>query len=201
MGLNQCCSFVFFIFLLMGLFASPSFASNFISDGVFESHASTGRNLLQTKKARNSIPEFDRLYQSALDGVLMAMYCLSLSAACPVSFEFLNYTIITSQCKGPQYTPSLCCGSFKEFACPYADVLNDLTNDCASIMFSYINLYGKYPPGLFANECKEGKLGLACPAPSPSEVAADENGSQIMRGPIPLLMFLAGFLMVFFRLL
>lgn len=171
MGLNQCFSFVFFIFLLMGLFASPSFASTFISDGVFESHASTGRNLLQTKKA------------------------------CPVNFEFLNYTIITSQCKGPQYTPSLCCGSFKEFACPYAYVLNDLTNDCASIMFSYINLYGKYPPGLFANECKEGKLGLACPAPSPSEVAADQNGSQIMRGPILLLMFLAGFLMVFFPLL
>ncbi|CAK7323889.1 unnamed protein product [Dovyalis caffra] len=131
----------------MGLFASPSFASTFISDGAFESHASTGRNLLQTKKA------------------------------CPVNFEFLNYTIITSQCKGPQYPPSSCCGAFKEFACPYTDVLNDLTNDCASIMFSYINLYGKYPPGLFANECREGKEGLACPALPPSELADEKNGT------------------------
>jgi hypothetical protein len=29
-------------------------------------------------------------------------------------------------------------------------------------MFSYINLYGKYPPGLFSSECKEGKQGLSC---------------------------------------
>ncbi|KAJ6967229.1 hypothetical protein NC652_004707 [Populus alba x Populus x berolinensis] len=78
----------------MGLFASPSFASTFISDGVFESHASTGRNLLQTKKA------------------------------CPVNFEFSE-------------------------------------------------LYNHHKP-------MEGKLGLACPAHQPSEVAADNNGSQII---------------------
>ncbi|KAG6756856.1 hypothetical protein POTOM_040299 [Populus tomentosa] len=132
--------------------------------GVFESHASTGRNLLQTKKA------------------------------CPVNFEFLNYTIITSQCKGPQYPPSSCCASFKEFACPYANLINDLTNECASIMFSYINLNGKYPPGLFSNECKDGKLGLECPAPPPSEPASDKNGSQIMHGPPLLLILLAVFI-------
>ncbi|KAH0436143.1 hypothetical protein IEQ34_026463 [Dendrobium chrysotoxum] len=44
------------------------------------------------------------------------------------------------------------------------DQLNDLTNDCATTMFSYINLYGKYPPGLFAYECREGKEGLDCSA-------------------------------------
>ncbi|KAJ6301420.1 hypothetical protein OIU77_015676 [Salix suchowensis] len=174
MGLNQYFTFVFFIGVLTGLslllllslplsFRVPTF------NGVFESHASLGRNLLQTKKA------------------------------CPVNFEFLNYTIITSQCKGPLYLPGRCCGAFKDFACPYADVLNDLTNDCASIMFSYINLYGKYPPGLFANECKEGKLGLACPALPPSELASDQNGSQIMPAPLLLLMLLAAFL-VFFHL-
>ncbi|WOK92013.1 GPI-anchored protein LORELEI-like [Canna indica] len=74
----------------------------------------------------------------------------------------MNYTIITSRCKGPQYAANLCCTAFKEFACPYADQLNDATNDCATTMFSYINLYGKYPPGLFASECREGKEGLAC---------------------------------------
>ncbi|KAF8409819.1 hypothetical protein HHK36_005898 [Tetracentron sinense] len=79
-------------------------------------------------------------------------------SGCSVNFEFLNYTIITSQCKGPQYLPKLCCTAFKEFACPYADQLNDLTNDCASTMFSYINLFGKYPPGLFAK--KSGFLEL-----------------------------------------
>ena len=124
------------------------------------------------------------------------------SAACPVNFEFLNYTIITSKCKGPKYPSDLCCGAFKEFACPYADVLNDLTNECASTMFSYINLYGKYPPGLFASECREGKLGLACPAPAPSTSANENgngNGSHNMCYPSPLLMLIAGFLLLLFK--
>lgn len=60
------------------------------------------------------------------------------------------------------YPPTLCCNAFKQFACPFADQISDMTTDCATVMFSYINVYGKYPPGLFANECKEGKEGLDC---------------------------------------
>lgn len=169
MGLNGC-SAIFLFFLLVVLIApSSSAATSFISDSAFESHASTSRNLLQAKKA------------------------------CPVNFEFLNYTVITSQCKGPDYPPSRCCSSFKEFACPYRDVLNDLTNDCASTMFSYINLYGKYPPGLFASECREGKLGLECAASSPSQ-SADDNGSQIIHNPSLLLMLTSGFLVLLVHL-
>lgn len=85
-------------------------------------------------------------------------------AACPVNFELKNYTVITSQCKKPDFPAKECCDAFKEFACPYADNINDVTTDCASVMFNYINIYGKYPPGLFANECREGKEGLACPS-------------------------------------
>ncbi|CAJ2665998.1 unnamed protein product [Trifolium pratense] len=107
-------------------------SSPFLSDDIFESTASTGRALLQVQKA------------------------------CGVDFENQNYTIITSQCKGPQYPPKVCCEAFKQFACPFVDEINDLTSDCASIMFSYIMHYGNYPPGLFANECREGKEGLAC---------------------------------------
>ncbi|KAJ0266988.1 hypothetical protein HA466_0008840 [Hirschfeldia incana] len=116
------------------LFLLLSVFSSFISDSVFIKSETlvNGRTLLQQKKA------------------------------CPVNFEFMNYTIITSQCKGPKYPPKKCCAAFKEFACPYVDELNDLSNDCATTMFSYINLYGKYPPGLFANSCKR-KGGLKCP--------------------------------------
>ncbi|KAF4355398.1 hypothetical protein F8388_008095 [Cannabis sativa] len=42
------------------------------------------------------------------------------------------------------------------------NAINDEQSDCASTMFSYINLYGKYPPGLFALQCREGKEGLDC---------------------------------------
>ncbi|KAL7130693.1 hypothetical protein ABFS83_13G151000 [Erythranthe nasuta] len=137
-------------------------ASTFISDGVFGSSVLSERRLLQAKKP------------------------------CPVNFEFQNYTIITSKCKGPQYPPNLCCSAFKDFSCPFADELNDLTNDCASTMFSYINLYGKYPPGLFASMCREGKDGLECPAPAPgtsqSKVANSNSGNQIASGILPVMM-------------
>nr|6A5E_C Chain C, GPI-anchored protein LLG2 [Arabidopsis thaliana]6A5E_D Chain D, GPI-anchored protein LLG2 [Arabidopsis thaliana] len=81
---------------------------------------------------------------------------------CKEDFANKNYTIITSRCKGPNYPANVCCSAFKDFACPFAEVLNDEKNDCASTMFSYINLYGRYPPGIFANMCKEGKEGLDC---------------------------------------
>ncbi|KAI4307541.1 hypothetical protein L6164_030717 [Bauhinia variegata] len=129
--------------LLIMALSVYSFPPTFISDTVFGSRQHVGRNLLRAKKA------------------------------CPVNFEFLNYTIITGKCKGPQYPPKICCSAFKEFACPYADVLNDLSNDCASTMFSYINLYGKYPPGLFASVCREEKQGLKCPALPPPPSAND----------------------------
>lgn len=93
-------------------------SSTYISDTIFEPHRSTGRSLLQNKKN------------------------------CPVNFENQNYTIITSKCKGPKYTADLCCGAFKDFACPFAEQINDMSTNCADTMFSYINLYGKYPPGI-----------------------------------------------------
>ncbi|KAK4439636.1 GPI-anchored protein LLG1 [Sesamum alatum] len=137
-------------------------ASTFISDGIFGSSVLSERRLLQAKKP------------------------------CPVNFEFQNYTIITSRCKGPQYPPKLCCSAFVDFACPFADEINDLTNDCASTMFSYINLYGKYPPGLFASECRDGKSGLECPAPPPGEsekaTANNNSGSPMICNFFPVLM-------------
>ncbi|KAK2639970.1 hypothetical protein Ddye_027765 [Dipteronia dyeriana] len=123
--------------MLMVELCSDKFLLDLDSDDIFESHAGTGRDLLQAKKA------------------------------CPVNFEFLDYTVITSKCKGPKFPAKQCCNAFKDFACPYADEINDLTTDCASTMFSYINLYGKYPPGLFASKCRLDKKGIACPASAP----------------------------------
>ncbi|XP_010051915.2 GPI-anchored protein LLG1 [Eucalyptus grandis] len=142
-------------------------SSSFIHDGVFESREAAGRSLLQAKKS------------------------------CSVDFENQNYTILTSQCKGPQYTAKLCCQAFKEFACPFTDQINDLTTDCASTMFSYINLYGKYPPGLFANECKEGKEGLDCSTVPPPAAALKDSvntsGGELVAKQSLSLMFLGGF--------
>ncbi|VVB04263.1 unnamed protein product [Arabis nemorensis] len=77
----------------------------------------------------------------------------------------MDYKVLTRRCKGPAFPARECCAAFKEFACPYVNHINNLNNDCAKIMFSYMNIYGNYPLGLFANECKETKDGLVCPLP------------------------------------
>ncbi|XP_047937823.1 GPI-anchored protein LLG1-like [Salvia hispanica] len=157
--LNSAHTKLYFILLLCLSLSASLCASTFISDAVFGSSVLGERRLLQAKKS------------------------------CPVNFEFQNYTIITSKCKGPKYPPSLCCSALKEFACPYADELNDLSNDCASTMFSYINLSGKYPPGLFASECREDKLGLVCDASGPGsaqEKSEVNSGVQIEYKLLPV---------------
>lgn len=107
---------------------------------------------------------------------ISANFVVTLSD-CPLNFEFMNYTIITSKCKGPRYPADLCCGALTEFACPYAAELNDLTNNCASTMFSYLNIRARYPPGLFSSECKGGKDGLICPAAGPQSAENSNSGS------------------------
>ncbi|KAG8072176.1 hypothetical protein GUJ93_ZPchr0006g45605 [Zizania palustris] len=138
-------------------------ASPVLSGSAFQgSTGSTGRSLLQAKKS------------------------------CPVNFEFQNYTIITSKCKGPQFPPKECCDAFKEFACPFSDYINDESNDCASTMFSYINLYGKYPPGLFASECRDDKKGLSCAGVTQKETATANAGQQAQNSLLALIILAFG---------
>ncbi|KAK8529608.1 hypothetical protein V6N12_060386 [Hibiscus sabdariffa] len=88
---------------------------------------------------------------------------LQATKECDEDFQHKNYTILTSSCKGPRYPRDGCCNALSEFACPFVEKVNDDRTNCASTMFSYINLYGKYPPGLFANLCTKDKEGLLCP--------------------------------------
>ncbi|KAJ4753178.1 GPI-anchored protein LORELEI [Rhynchospora pubera] len=82
---------------------------------------------------------------------------------CPVDFSKQNYTIITSQCQPTNSNATLCCSSFKAFACPIAAQINDVqNNDCAKTMFKNIHSHGSYQPGFFREMCKESKQGLSC---------------------------------------
>ncbi|KAK4787377.1 hypothetical protein SAY86_011210 [Trapa natans] len=151
-------SSLFHLILLLSLLdLASSSSSSSLSDGIFESQEAPGRALLQAKQS------------------------------CTVDFENQNYTVLTNQCKGPLYEANLCCAAFKQFACPFVAQINDLTTDCASTVFSYINLYGKYPPGLFANECKEGKEGLDCsavpPAAASGKSSANNSNAQKLMAP------------------
>ncbi|CAA2984118.1 Hypothetical predicted protein [Olea europaea subsp. europaea] len=99
---------------------------------------------------------------------------------CPDSTNRRLLQAKKASAKGHYTFPNLRCGAFKEFACPFYDELND----CASVMFSYINLYvmfsyinlyGKYPAGLFASECRESKDGLECSATPPSSSLSEKT--------------------------
>ncbi|PSR95328.1 GPI-anchored protein [Actinidia chinensis var. chinensis] len=117
--------------------------------------------------------------------------------SCTEDFESKNYTIITSQCKGPKYQATSCCAALKKFACPFSDKINDLNTDCAPTMFSYINSFGNYPPALFASLCTEGKEGLSC---TDDEVNAGKpNGVPPRFSQSPMLMLAAGFLILLFN--
>ncbi|XP_056853688.1 GPI-anchored protein LLG3-like [Raphanus sativus] len=130
---------------LLSIIILSGFASSLhISLDEFESHPATSRALLQAKNT------------------------------CKEDFASKNYTIITSRCKGPNYPAKACCSAFKDFACPFAEALNDEKTECASTMFSYVNIYGRYPPGIFANMCKEGKEGLDC-----TDVMAATSSSHV----------------------
>ncbi|XP_057451006.1 GPI-anchored protein LLG3-like [Lotus japonicus] len=129
----------FFSFILsVFLLATLASASTFISNDIFQSETSRGRTLLQADQK-----------------------------PCSVMFEYENYSVLTSQCKGPNYPARVCCEAFKQFACPYTEVINDLSTDCAASMFDWIYIYGKYPAGLFYKNCKEGKEGLDCRSVQP----------------------------------
>ncbi|CAI0461006.1 unnamed protein product [Linum tenue] len=94
-------------------FAYSSFISNGVFDGDQFTRGGPNRDLLQLKKA------------------------------CNVSFQDMDYTILTTQCKGPLYPKDQCCNALKLFACPYTNEINDASTNCAQTMFSYINLQGR----------------------------------------------------------
>jgi len=136
-------------------FFSPPASAEFLSEVALHQPNVGGRSLLQNLKS------------------------------CPISFEFQNYTIITSQCKGPNYTREHCCSAFVEFACPFAQYINDQTTDCATTMFSYINIRGNYPAGLFSSFCQGDKNGLPCeaevPSPSSSENVNASGAHRVLQ--------------------
>ncbi|KAL2943760.1 GPI-anchored protein LLG2 [Bienertia sinuspersici] len=106
------------------------------------------------------------------------------SSDCPVDVQSWNYTVITSKCKGPQYPAKTCCEALRDLACPYSRELNDLDNNCATTMFSYINLYGNYPPGLFANTCRDSERGLECTDAQKSKSSNTSSSTTATATPI-----------------
>ncbi|XP_055809222.1 GPI-anchored protein LLG2-like [Solanum dulcamara] len=159
----------FFLFLFFLLFGLSSSSPSYIKYDVVEARVQTGRALLQQQ------------------------------GNCPIDFERENYTIITSQCKGPHYNSSICCNAFKQLACKHTEEINDVQNGCATTMFNYINLYGKYPPGLFANMCKGDKEGLNCKDVIQPECKTDEQKSHSSKGTTKcstILMVIAAFLII-----
>ncbi|XP_042490201.1 GPI-anchored protein LLG1-like [Macadamia integrifolia] len=165
---GYCCCSILSFVFLLHIIMASA-ASSFLSPNhVIVPEGSTGRKLLQEIKS------------------------------CPVDFEFLNYTIITSQCKSP-YPSQPCCSALNKFSCPYVDELSDSTNDCILTMFSYINLIGKYPASLFSNEC-QGQW-LSCNVTTAPAASVNANGGWVAQNVSPLLILMALFPILLFQIL
>ncbi|KAH9545995.1 hypothetical protein CY35_12G073700 [Sphagnum magellanicum] len=115
-------------------------------------------------------------YEGVAEGDIGVRKLLQAVHQCPENFGLQNYSSITSVCKAPDYNKTLCCSSFTMFTCRFLTYFNDPSTNCASTLFSYLNLAGNYPPGLFANLCTQGdQQGIPCPitpAPSPNPSSA-----------------------------
>nr|XP_043635068.1 GPI-anchored protein LLG1-like [Erigeron canadensis] len=153
-------SFLFLLFCCVIYSSTCCFSSPLsISDGVFSGSSdspssSFGRALLQENNQK----------------------------LCPLDFVSMNYTIITSKCKAPEYPAEICCKAFRDFACPYWVYLNDLSTECAVIMFTSVRRY--YPPGIFAESCQHSKTELECrPGERIDNIATDFNSSRNIRSP------------------
>ncbi|CAK9199484.1 unnamed protein product [Sphagnum jensenii] len=109
-------------------------------------------------------------YEGVAEGDIGVRKLLQAVHQCPENFGLQNYSSITSVCKAPDYDKTLCCSSFTMFTCRFLTYFNDPSTNCASTLFTYLNLAGNYPPGLFANLCTQGdQQGIPCPiAPAPS---------------------------------
>nr|GMC53652.1 gpi-anchored protein lorelei [Ipomoea batatas] len=161
---SSSCVVTIYSILVLCLHFLTTFSSSSSDEGVFVSQYSTettgigigiGRNLLQAK-----IP-------------------------CSKSFEFENYTILTSQCKAPYEPLQPCCDAFTQFACPFSQFLNNQSTDCSDLMFNYIDQKSGFPKGLFSN-CKGDQDGLICATPPPDSTA----GVTVGLGTPPPIQFL-----------
>ncbi|KMZ57037.1 hypothetical protein ZOSMA_8G01860 [Zostera marina] len=154
-----CCTATRFLQLALLFFVTTSVVSADDDLIDFSSCGNGGRHLLQEKKP------------------------------CSVNFEMMNYTNILTQCKAPRYSREKCCPAFKQLICPYSDEINDLTTNCASTMYSYLNAKGPYPAGFFANSCTDIKEGMDC--------TGYQNTSDQTSAASPLSTFPHGFFLGF----
>ncbi len=135
-----------------------------------------------------------KMTNSCNHGFWLTFFGLSVTE-CPVNFEVQNYSSITSVCVAPNYDSTLCCPPFVAFVCKFLTYFNDQSTDCAATLFSYLNLAGHYPAGLFANECTGVQQGIPCPiAPAPSP---NPSGVVLIRPKLSSLAFMSLFALLF----
>ncbi|CAM6095507.1 unnamed protein product [Calypogeia fissa] len=77
---------------------------------------------------------------------------------CPYDFSTMDYSTVTSVCKGPSYDASVCCAPFTKLACNYKPQINDFNSLCPIYFMSYLNVAGSYPDGVFVGDgrCNSG---------------------------------------------
>lgn len=131
----------------------------------------------------------------AMGAGIPTRHLLQTVQQCPVDFASQNYTIVTSVCNATDINKTACCEAFVIFACPFAQYINDQSNNCDTTMFSYLSAAGNYPTQLFET-CQGDENGLPCPlvpepSPNPSSATMDSVPWRLVTSLVILLITLA----------
>uniref|UniRef100_A0ACD5UR60 Uncharacterized protein n=1 Tax=Avena sativa TaxID=4498 RepID=A0ACD5UR60_AVESA len=82
---------------------------------------------------------------------------------CPVQFdEKRQIDMIAKKCSGQVVPLPSCCTAFSSVACPYSDLLDDVTNGCSVELLMKIHDAVSLPATYFAM-CGDSDKGLTCP--------------------------------------
>uniref|UniRef100_A0ACD5UCZ7 Uncharacterized protein n=1 Tax=Avena sativa TaxID=4498 RepID=A0ACD5UCZ7_AVESA len=81
---------------------------------------------------------------------------------CPVQFdEKRQIAKIANKCKGQAVPQPSCCEAFSSVACPYSDLLDEVTNGCSVELLMKIHDQSSLPAQYFAM-CGDSAKGLSC---------------------------------------
>jgi hypothetical protein len=69
---------------------------------------------------------------------------------------------IGSKCRGQEIPKPQCCAAVKDFACPYSDLVDELTNGCNVELLDKAQTFCSVPIGYFGF-CGDSEFGISCP--------------------------------------
>ncbi|KAL2630585.1 hypothetical protein R1flu_015271 [Riccia fluitans] len=116
--------------------------------------------------------EDETAFQVASEDSGVGRQLLQTLTPCPIQYAFFNFSPVLDACPNSTnisvvgtFNAKTCCQSLCKVLGSNGSFINDLTTDCSSQFFTYLNLAGNYSQGFFASICTDpnSPKGIYCP--------------------------------------